>query len=238
MEPGTAALPRRAVHCDEALAWLERQGRLEGCCLVTSLPDVSELPPLTLAQWREWFTGAAERVVRACPDDGVAIFYQTDIKRDGTWVDKAFLVHDGARRAGAELLWHKIVCRHPAGTVSFGRPGYAHLLCYAPRLRMDLARATADVIPGTGAMTWTRAMGLEACALACRFILGHTPCRTVVDPFCGHGSILAVANAMGLDAVGVELSRKRAKRARALRVAEVGGAWRVVHAAPTPDDEP
>jgi tRNA G10 N-methylase Trm11 len=37
-----------------------------------------------------------------------------------------------------------------------------------------------------------------------------------VDPFCGLGTMLAVANRRGLDAVGVELSAKRAERARAL----------------------
>jgi tRNA G10 N-methylase Trm11 len=40
----------------------------------------------------------------------------------------------------------------------------------------------------------------------------------VVDPFCGLGSALAVANALGMDAIGVELSRKRAEKARELKV--------------------
>jgi tRNA G10 N-methylase Trm11 len=51
-----------------------------------------------------------------------------------------------------------------------------------------------------------------------RFLSDHTACRTVVDPFCGHGTMLAVANAAGLDALGVELSRKRAEKARALTI--------------------
>jgi hypothetical protein len=78
------------------------------------------------------------------------------------------------------------------------------------------------VLPDAGEVTWTRGMGVQACLLACRFILEHTPTRTVVDPFCGHGTALAVANALGLDAVGVELSRKRAKKARNLRLAVPG----------------
>jgi tRNA G10 N-methylase Trm11 len=40
----------------------------------------------------------------------------------------------------------------------------------------------------------------------------------VVDPFCGLGSVLAVANSMGLDAIGVEIVAKRARRARGLRI--------------------
>jgi tRNA G10 N-methylase Trm11 len=40
----------------------------------------------------------------------------------------------------------------------------------------------------------------------------------VVDPFCGVGTVLAVANETGLDAIGVELNRKRARKARTLTV--------------------
>jgi hypothetical protein len=67
-------------------------------------------------------------------------------------------------------------------------------------------------------MTWARAMGRAACDAVASFLVAHTACGTVVDPFCGVGTMLAVANAHGLDAVGVERSRKRAERARALVV--------------------
>jgi len=40
----------------------------------------------------------------------------------------------------------------------------------------------------------------------------------ILDPFCGVGTVLAVANRLGLDAVGVEKNRKRAEDARALTV--------------------
>jgi tRNA G10 N-methylase Trm11 len=43
-----------------------------------------------------------------------------------------------------------------------------------------------------------------------------------VDPFCGRGTILAVANHCGLDAVGVEISRKRARKARRLALEDTG----------------
>ncbi|MGQ0507764.1 MAG: DNA methyltransferase, partial [Myxococcaceae bacterium] len=85
----------------------------------------------------------------------------------------------------------------------------------------DLARATPDVLPEAGEQTWTRGMGMKACLAACRFVLQSTTTRTVVDPFCGKGTALAVANAMGMDAIGVELSKKRARQARNL-LAEAG----------------
>ncbi len=208
--------PSREVWCEDGLGWLERNGPLVGSSLVTSLPDVSGMPELGLAGWRDWFVAAAERVLRATPDEGVSIFYQTDIKLEGTWVDKSYLCHRAAEREGAALLWHRIVCRTPVGQDNFGRPGYTHLLCYSRGVRDRGVRAYPDVLPGTGQMTWSQAMGVEACRLACRYVLSHTPTRTVVDPFCGLGSVLAVANALGLDAVGVEIVRKRARRARAL----------------------
>jgi hypothetical protein len=100
--------------------------------------------------------------------------------------------------------------------VTFGRPAYAHLLCFSRALRLPPSASTADVLVRPGAMTWARAMPREACDAVARFLLAHTRCRTVLDPFCGAGTMLAVANAHGLDAVGVERSPKRAARARGL----------------------
>jgi hypothetical protein len=146
----------------------------------------------------------------------VVVFYQSDVKYEGRWIDKGFLVSLGAERAGSSLLWHRIVCRVPAGLVTFGRPAYAHMLCFSRGLRLTPGQAAADVLPQLGAMTWARAMGMDACDAIARFVLAHTACRTIVDPFCGVGTMLAVANAHGMDAVGVELSHRRARRARQL----------------------
>ena len=51
-----------------------------------------------------------------------------------------------------------------------------------------------------------------------RFILDQTPTRTVIDPFCGWGTVLAVANALGLAAIGIDLSARMCRRARTLTV--------------------
>ena len=216
-----SAPPSRTVHCADALCWLREQPRFEGCAFVTSLPDTSELPALSLQDWKRWFVDAAALVMQRCPPDSVAIFFQTDIKPDGTWLDKGWLCHQAAERVGLTLLWHKIACRKPPGTITFGRPAYSHLLCYSKDLRVDLGRSSPDVLADMGATVWTRGMGLQACRLACRFVKEQTRCRTVVDPFCGKGTVLAAANELGLDAVGVELAKKRARQAKALTVAGV-----------------
>ena len=61
-------------------------------------------------------------------------------------------------------------------------------------------------------------MGVEACHVACRYLLDETATRLIVDPFCGRGSVLAVANALGLDAIGVDVSARRCSAARKLVV--------------------
>ncbi|KAF6259801.1 hypothetical protein COO60DRAFT_1687420 [Scenedesmus sp. NREL 46B-D3] len=226
-----ASQPSRTVHACDAIAWLEQQQVLGGCSFVTSLPDVSEMFPMSLAEWSGWFTRAAALVLSRCPDEGVAIFFQTDIKVDGVWVDKAYLVQKAAEASGHGLLWHKLVCRVPPGVTTFGKPSYHHMLCFSKALRPHPSQSTPDVLPSPGDKTWTRGMGTAACAAACRFILTHTASRTIVDPFCGHGTVLAVANALGLDAVGVELSAKRARAARRLQadggmqLSRGGGGW-------------
>jgi hypothetical protein len=209
--------PSREVICADALTWL-RDNDLGDASLITSLPDVSAFegrpdargltPAQALDRWQAWFTDAVDLCLSRLAPTSVGIFYQTDIKRDGAWIDKGFLCQLGAQRAGSTLLWHKVVCRAPAGQVTFNRPAYSHMLCFSKRLRLPTDASTPDVLPSTGHMTWPQAMGVAACEAAVRFILSHTPSRLIIDPFCGHGTALAVANAHGLSAIGVDLSPK------------------------------
>ena len=210
--------PARTVHHGDALLWLRAAGTLAGASVVTSLPDVSELPTLGIEGWRRWFEGAASLTMQGVPDEGVAIFFQSDVKHSGLWIDKGSLVSRAAERAGMAQLFHKIVCRKPPGTLTRGRASYSHLLGFARVLRPTLRNATPDVLPDGGFQPGVKSMGVLACVDACRFIIGETTTRTVVDPFCGWGTVLAVANALGLDAIGVVVSARMCKRARRLTI--------------------
>lgn len=196
---------------------MRAHGPLAGASAITSLPDVSEVPALGFDGWTAWFVEAAGAVMDAVPDDGVAIFFQSDIRAGGLWVDKGEMVARAAASSGMKLLFHGIVCRRPPGTVTFGRASYAHLLGYARRAPAQV-RGRADVIADGGFKPGTKSMGVHACAEACRFVLAQTPTRTIVDPFCGWGTVLAVANALGMDAVGVDLSVRMCRKARALTI--------------------
>lgn len=214
--PAPAALPvTRVVHTADGVAWLRNATFTRDHAVVTSLPDCSEMR-LDFDAWRSWFRSTAALICSAVHPDAVAIFFQTDVKREGRWIDKAFLVQQGAEEAGVPLLWHKIVSRAPAGTATRARPSYAHLLCFSRNLQLDPKLATADILPRLGEMVWARGMGVAACEASALFLWDATPCRTVVDPFCGMGTMLAVANVRGLNAVGVELSPRRAEQARRL----------------------
>ena len=200
---------------------------IAGACAVTSLPDVSEVG-MGLEAWREWFLGAARLVVEAVPDGSAAIFFQSDIKRDGGWIDKGALVMRAAEEAGARVLFHKIVCRRPPGMLTHGRPGFTHLIAVSRALKCPDVLAIPDVITDAGEQKWVRAMGVRAAGHAVRFAkevvgpaLGVEVGPVIFDPFCGVGTVLAVANTLGLEALGVEKNRKRAEQARELAILRV-----------------
>jgi hypothetical protein len=207
--------PTREVIQADAIAWLQTADLGSGS-IITSLPDASAFEAQGFGYWRAWFIEAVRLCLTKLSPQAVGIFYQTDIKRDGVWIDKGFLCQLGAEAAGAALLWHKVVCRAPAGQVTFNRPAYSHMLCFSQALRLEPGASTADVLPSTGLMTWAQAMGVDAASAAVRFVQSHTTSRTVIDPFCGHGTALAVANKYGLNAVGVDVSGKMCRRARRL----------------------
>ncbi|MBL9188152.1 MAG: hypothetical protein JNK23_11770 [Opitutaceae bacterium] len=196
---------------------MRARGVIGGACAVTSLPDVSEVN-LALPAWRLWFQEAVRLVVDAVSAESAALFFQSDIKRDGEWIDKGAMVIRAAEEAGARVLFHKIVCRRPAGMLTYGRPGYTHLIAVSRALRCPEVLAIPDVIADAGELKWVRAMGVRAAAHAVRFAQEHAGARVIFDPFCGVGTVLAVANALGLDALGVEKARKRAEQARRLAV--------------------
>jgi hypothetical protein len=206
----------REVIEGDGIAWLRAAVLGPEHAIVMSIPDVSEMASLSLPAWCELAIEVAALACSKVAASSVVVMYQTDIKVDGRLVDKAHLVSTGASRAGAHCLWHKIVCRVAPGHTTYGRPAYGHWLAFSREMRMPLRGSTPDVLPELGAMTWARAMPMSAAVATIEFLRRHTACRVVVDPFCGLGTILAVANEHGLDAIGIELSSKRARKARRL----------------------
>ncbi len=197
---------------------MQARGKIAGACAVTSLPDVSEVG-LALPVWRAWFLDAVRLVVGSVPDESAALFFQSDIKRDGVWIDKGALVIRAAEDAGAHILFHKIVCRRPPGMLTMGRPGYTHLIAVSRAMKCPDVLPIPDVISDAGRLPWVRAMGVRAAGQAVRFAQEQVGAKIIFDPFCGVGTVLAVANTLGLDALGVEKAKKRCEQARLLTIA-------------------
>jgi hypothetical protein len=154
--------PNREVICADAIPWLRERGRIDGACAVTSLPDVSEVG-VTLEVWRAWFLGAVRLVVNAVPDESAALFFQSDIKRDGEWIDKGAMVIGAAQDAGARVLFHKIVLRRPAGMLTTGRPGFTHFIAVSRALKCPDGLAIPDVIADAGEQKWVGALCAGGC---------------------------------------------------------------------------
>ncbi|CAJ1433826.1 unnamed protein product [Effrenium voratum] len=171
-------------------------------------------------------------ILEKLPPKGRAIFMQTDVKvtKDGShgrnakggsywqWLDKSHLALAAASQLPrARLLWHRIIF---SGKLSGGgrsgfSAGYTHYLCFTnDDWEESLDRGFPDVIR-KGMATWTSGSGVHAVEQACSY-LKSCGCRVVVDPFCGEGTVLAVANALQLEALGVERHQKRARQATAL----------------------
>ena len=216
----------RTVVCADAVAWLEQRESLPS--VVTSLPDVSELqgPPLFItsaAQYKSWFRKTVSTIVSKLSPGSVAVFAQTDTVRDGEFINKSFLCAAGAEDAGGRPLWHKIALRREVGLISFGKmPGFTHWLAFeSPRGGLARAKNGAVGVPDVihrGDVVWSKAMGVDAAVWTARFLRHDIGAKEVCDPFCGSGTMLAAANHLGMDAIGVELSAKRARHAMLMQL--------------------
>jgi hypothetical protein len=203
--------------------------------VITSVPDVSETG-LPLDAWRTWFRRACTLIFERVDPDQVVLLYQTDvIVEGGRWESKSALCMQAAASVpDMRLVWHKIVVLRSPRTVRGSTAGYTHLMCFSREHKQSPGVRTPDVLANRGPMLWARAMGLRACEVAVDYVRTQlrssssssssslsSPssggCHTVIDPFCGSGSVLAMANARGLHSFGVDHSRSRARQAAELQ---------------------
>jgi hypothetical protein len=213
VEQPTREPTREVVHGD-AVEWLLAHPSLAETSVIASLPDVAELG-ISLDRWREFFLRAACASLLTAADAGLCVFVQTDTKLDGRWISKAGLILRVADELGVAMLFHKVVCRQPPGTRVHGRPGFTHILGFSRLALDDTRHPTPDVLPDRGEMPWTHSIGTAAAVAAVDAVKRLAPStRRIVVPCCGLGTILAVANEHGFDAIGIERNRKRAEAAR------------------------
>lgn len=200
------------IICADAVAWMEG-GDCPPCSVVTSPPDQAEIG-CSMDEWRVWYLRACYAACRCLAPGAPAVFYGTDRKHEGEWVSKARIFTDAANQAGLHLLWHKIALRRPVGSTDLLRPGYSHLMAFGDAISRP-GRATPDVFD-RGRTLYPNGMGLAAARLAVEFAM--RPDLPLVDPFCGRGTVPAVADALGANAIGVDIDPQQVEAAQALRL--------------------
>lgn len=193
--------PERKVHHADACEWLRENGKHRA--IITSLPDLSELQT-NLGGWIRFVIEACEALDSALDEGGVIWFYQTNRKYNRTIVNKHQFIGNEFLQRGYQQLHHKIALARDPGKVDLYRPTFTQLFSFSKSL--TAGRATPDVFH-RGEMIYPNAMGTTACIKAISYVQAYVDTDTILDPFCGMGSVLAVSNAMGLHAVGVDIDK-------------------------------
>ena len=197
------------ILCLNSINWLEEHRNVGA--IITSLPDKEETQQST-DDWTEWFINATVKCFQSTSPETATILYQTDRKLEGIWLSKAYLIQKAAEIAQTRLLWHKIVSRRAIGKRDIFRPGYSHLMAFSKSLRSG--EATPDLID-RGAVVYPNGTSIQAAETALRFISNTT--TQVVDPFCGRGTITALADAHGFKTIGIDIDPNQCSAARKLR---------------------
>jgi len=206
----TRKAKKRTIYCQDAIPWLEKQTSLDS--IVTSIPEMDEVK-MTFKDYVPFFRNAARLCLEAVKDKGYCIFLQTDRKYKG-WVDKSYLISDEAQKLGIRMIWHKIALRTEVGKADIFRPTYSHMLCYSKKGAIGIP--VTDVVQ-RGEVTYANGFGIDAVKLVIQFLKKHK-IKTVTDPFVGSGTVVAVANALGLNGIGVDIDKKQCAKAKALQV--------------------
>lgn len=191
----------RRFICSDSIPWLNENRNIGS--IVTSLPDSEEIG-LTIQEWSEWFYRASALCMLSASPAAVSVFYQTDRKCSGELHSKAALLFRAASDTGVHAIWHKIVLRRAVGATDIHRPGFTHMIAFTKEARPGTA--TPDVIE-RGPMAYPNSMGENAASVA---LTAAMRCGTrVVDPFCGRGTVPKIADALGMEALGIDIDPKQ-----------------------------
>jgi hypothetical protein len=198
----------KTVICADSFEWLP-PNRDRGS-IITSLPDASEIGIEDLGEYEKWVRRAATECFLSASKRCPVVFVQTDRRKGGRQFSKSNLLMNIAADLGWFLLWHKIELAQEVGKSNLYRPTFRNMLCFG-RDGMTAGQATPDVIP-VSKRSYPMAFGFAAARVCVEFCKRFT--KRVCDPFCGQGTVLHVAEQMGLHSVGVDIDPKVCEVAR------------------------
>lgn len=200
----------RQIICEDALKWLRTVPIASIPNVVTGICDMDEIG-LDLAEYEKFFGTVANLIFQRMDPHGYAIFIQTDRKYQRAWLDKSHALSSIAYNNGFKMIWHKIVLHREVDSTDLHRPTYAHMVCYSKE--GSTGAATPDVIP-VSKRIYKNGTPFEAAKRAVDFVrINNKKNPLIVDPFVGQGTIPAIANKMGLDAIGIDIDPQQCEKA-------------------------
>jgi len=204
-------MPLREVFCMDAIDWLNTNKNNE--CIITSIPSRGEVKIRNVKEYETFFRLAVKKIFEATKDDGYVIFLQTDEKHNGL-IDKCYLIADEAVKAGYNTIWKTIALTRSIGIVNSVRQTYSNLICYSKKNKVG-----KKTIPNTiyaGEIRHPSGFGLDAVRLCVDYVKSRGITK-IIDPFCGSGSTLLIANEKGLDSVGVDIDADWCEKAKCIK---------------------
>jgi hypothetical protein len=187
------------IICTDANKYLPKLKNVKA--IITSLPDMDEIG-LPKRDWIEWIQDTSLNLIQCLDDKGVIFFYQTNRKHNGQVIDKMNLISKVFYENDYKLVCSKIVLKQEPNTINLFRPTFTNLFAFSKKLTSG--KATPDVIHA-GKMLYKNAMGFEACKLAIDYIKTKVATETILDPFCGMGSVLKISKDNGFNAIGIDI---------------------------------
>jgi DNA modification methylase len=204
----------RQIIVADSLEWLKNYNKTLPN-VITGICDLDETN-MKMDDYLVFFKNIATLIFKKLDKNGYAIFTQTDRKYNKEWIDKSAILTNIALNLGLKMVWHKIILNRGVNKTDLFRPTYSHILCYT--YNGTSGAATADVLDISERL-YKNATPIKAAELCLEFVKKYNKKSTdIIDPFVGYGTIVALANKMKMNAIGIDIDPKQAKKAELLKI--------------------
>ncbi len=194
---------KRKLICTDANIWLKENKNIK--VMITSLPDPQEIG-IGRIEYNKWLISTCNNIIESLDEESVVFFYQTDRKMDGVIIDKKSIITNVFHNNGFDTIMSKIVIKQKVGTPNFTRMTFTNLFGFSKKYKSG--SVTFDTMY-QGKMKYKNAMSETAINVLLDYIKKKLPDETIVDPFCGRGSVLDVFNENGFNVIGVDIDQEQ-----------------------------
>lgn len=205
--------PSKEIIQGDALDWLYKNKGLGA--VITSPPDAEEVNK-DINAWADWFSYAVKLCFKATQKDTPTIFYVTDRKYNSEIISKPNLIFNVANKLKRKLMFHKIALRKPVNSIELHRPSYTHLLAFNTINKAYPTNIQGADVFERGKVIYKNGMGLSAAILSVKYAKLFTD--TIINPFSGSGTVLAVAESYGVNSIGIELLESQVNLSKGIKI--------------------